>query len=123
MKILFVYFLFSFMAKCSDVEKREITFIVTVPDSLITDDTLYIAGSVEQLGNWQPNVVPLIRINTNKWQLNVELPLHEKIEYKFTRKEKLKKLSLLVFIMRQIALRNTPTQKKDGHICILSSMI
>jgi predicted alpha/beta superfamily hydrolase len=85
MKLILLFMLLAFTSRCAEVEEREITFVVIVPDSLATNDTLYIAGSVKQLGNWQPDAVPMTRMNKNKWQLKVKLPLNENIEYKFTR--------------------------------------
>jgi len=85
MKLLMIFILSTFTTCFADVEEREITFIVTVPDSLVSTDTLYIVESVEQLGNWQPDAVPLIEVNKNTWHLKVKLPLNENIEYKFTR--------------------------------------
>ncbi len=76
---------FTFTARCAKVEEREVTFLVIVPDSLVTNDTLYIAGSEPQLGNWQPDAVPLIQVDKNTYQLKVKLPLNTNIEYKFTR--------------------------------------
>lgn len=84
-QFLLILFLSGFNIYCSDIEEREITFIVTVPDSLVTNDTLFIAGNVQQLGNWQPNSVPLTKLTNNKWQVKIKLVLNEKIEYKFTR--------------------------------------
>jgi predicted alpha/beta superfamily hydrolase len=66
-------------------EECEITFILIVPDSLATNDTLYIAGSVKQLGNWQPDAVPLVQVDKNTYQLKASFPLNSNIEYKFTR--------------------------------------
>ena len=77
--------LFAFTSQCAEVEEREITFVLTLPDSLVTNDTLYIAGSLPQLGNWQPNAVPLIKVDKNTYQLKVKLPINANIEYKFTR--------------------------------------
>jgi predicted alpha/beta superfamily hydrolase len=85
LKILLPFMLFAFTSRYAEVEEREITFVVVVPDSLVTNDTLYIAGSVKQLGDWQPNGVPLIQVDKNTWRLTIKLPLNENIEYKFTR--------------------------------------
>ncbi len=85
LKILLPFMLFVFISRCAEVEEREITFVVIVPDSLVTNDTLYIAGSVKQLGEWQPKGVPLNRVDKNTWRLKIKLPLNENIEYKITR--------------------------------------
>ena len=85
LKLILLFMALAITSGCAEVEKREITFVVTVPDSLVTTDTLYIVGNVPQLGNWQPNAVPLIKVYKNKYQLKVKLPLNTNIEYKFTR--------------------------------------
>ena len=85
LKLILLFMLFAFTSQCAEVEEREITFVVTLPDSLVTNDTLYIAGSLPQLGNWQPNAVPLIKVDKNTYQLKVKLPINANIEYKFTR--------------------------------------
>jgi len=71
--------LFAFTSRCTEVDEREIIFVVTIPDSLVTNDTLYIVGSEPQLGNWQPNAVPLIQMDKNTYQLKVKLPLNVNI--------------------------------------------
>ena len=85
LKLILLFMLFAFTSRCTEVDEQEITFVVTVPDSLVTNDTLYIAGNVPQLGIWQPNAVPLIQVDKNTYQLKVKLPLNANIEYKFTR--------------------------------------
>jgi predicted alpha/beta superfamily hydrolase len=85
LKLLLLFWVFAIYPCCVKAENREITFIVILPDSLATSDTLYITGNAKQLGDWQPNAVPLIRVDKTTYQLKVELPLNAVIEYKFTR--------------------------------------
>ncbi len=85
LKILLLFVLLVFSSRSIKAEECEITFVVIVPDSLATGDTLYIAGNARQLGNWQPNAVPLGHMNKTTYQLKVKLPRNASIEYKFTR--------------------------------------
>lgn len=85
LKLILLFMLFAFTSRCTEVDEREITFVVTIPDSLAINDSLYIVGNVPQLGNWQPNSVPLIQVDKNTHQLKIRLPLNANIEYKFTR--------------------------------------
>lgn len=82
---LFMFLALAFMNRCSEIEEREITFNVTVPDSLATSDTLFITGNDKQLGNWQPNAVAMTKTNARQWQITIRLPHNKRIEYKFTR--------------------------------------
>lgn len=49
------------------------------------DDTVFIAGNFENIGGWQPNIVPLKRQNDSLWTLKRIFPKGATVEYKFTR--------------------------------------
>ena len=85
LKLFLLLIFFALAFRYIKAEEFEITFTVIVPDSLATSDTLYIAGNAKQLGDWQPNDVPLIQIAKNIYQVKVKLLLNAGIEYKFTR--------------------------------------
>lgn len=85
MQVLFMLYLFMSVIQDGKMDEREITFEVIVPDSIADNDTIFITGNVPSLGEWRPDAVPMTRIDTNKWQLKVNLPQHQTIEYKFTR--------------------------------------
>ncbi len=85
LKLLMLFLLFAIYSRNSKAEEQEIIFIVTLPDSLATSDTLYITGNADQLGNWKPDAVPLKQKNKTTYQLKINLPLNANIEYKFTR--------------------------------------
>ncbi|MBN2601698.1 MAG: histidine kinase [Candidatus Marinimicrobia bacterium] len=61
-----------------NVEFRIITRNMT-PDS-----SLYITGSHDLLGNWNPAIVPLRRWNDSLWTLELSFLFGDTIEYKFT---------------------------------------
>ena len=84
-KLMLCLLIIAVTFRCAEVDERVITFVVAVPDSLVTNDTLYIAGNVLQLGNWQPDAVPMNPVDKNTWRLTVKLPVDSYIEYKFTR--------------------------------------
>ena len=67
-------------------QEIEITFRVSIAESLMTaDEKIYIVGNIEQLGNWQADVVALNKIDNSNWELKLKFRDGERLEYKFTR--------------------------------------
>jgi len=60
-----------------------VTFDVTVPD--FTPGTVYIAGSIPGLPNWDPGGQALQQVNSTHWTFTVQLPDGAHIEYKYAR--------------------------------------
>lgn len=58
---------------------------VQVPSSTPSKDTVYLTGSLEELGSWNPGVVPLTRQADGSWQIGLVLPRGQQFEFKFTR--------------------------------------
>jgi predicted alpha/beta superfamily hydrolase len=88
MKKLSLSLLLLFTALCLTLQAQNepvlhVTFILTSPD-LPTDTTVYITGSVEQLGMWNPGRVKMDAQGNHTWskQISINRPLS--IEYKYT---------------------------------------
>lgn len=58
---------------------------VEVPSSTPSTDTVYLTGSLEELGSWNPGVVPLTRQSDGTWEIGLVLPRGQQFEFKFTR--------------------------------------
>lgn len=59
--------------------------IELIAEGLPQGSKIYITGNDEQLGNWQPDVVELIRTKEGKWTKKFSFERGKKIEFKFTR--------------------------------------
>src|SRR6185436_16416477 len=60
-----------------------LTFILTSPD-LPSDTSVYIAGSVEQLGSWNPAKVKMEPKGDHTWTKEIFISRPLSIEYKYT---------------------------------------
>src|SRR5262249_18017341 len=60
-----------------------ITFILTSPD-LPDDTSVYITGSVEQLGVWNPGKVKMESSGNHTWTKEISINGPLSIEYKYT---------------------------------------
>jgi len=60
-----------------------LTFILTSPD-LPSDTTVYITGSVEQLGSWNPSRVKMEPQGNHTWTKEITIDGPLSIEYKYT---------------------------------------
>jgi len=79
-------------------EVNEVTFRVkagNIPDST----GIFICGNIPELGDWQPDKIPLEKKSGNIWERSFTLPAGKNIEYKITR-----------------GSWNTEAVKKDGEI-------
>src|SRR5262245_5048199 len=63
----------------------KIEFLVTVPADTPADASVFLAGSLPQVGPWKADGVKLERRQNNQFGLSIELPKGGKLEYKFTR--------------------------------------
>ena len=62
-----------------------LSYEVTTEKPLAEGQTVFVAGSDEALGNWQPNKVALTRLTSTTFRGSVKLPSKKQVEYKFTR--------------------------------------
>lgn len=61
----------------------KVTFQLHAPD-LSSDSSVYLAGSVPELGNWNPEQVEMSARGDHRWSYCLERPAIHVIEYKYT---------------------------------------
>ncbi|MBN1998856.1 histidine kinase [candidate division KSB1 bacterium] len=61
-----------------------VTFTVRTAIPL-KEDSVYIAGNTELLGNWHPEAITMKKLDVSNWSLKLEFPTGTRLEYKFTR--------------------------------------
>ena len=65
--------------------KVKVTWQVTVPEGTPESSKVYIAGSIDAFGPWQPNAFEMAKQEDGTYRADVELPIGTRVEYKFTR--------------------------------------
>ena len=60
-----------------------VTFVVGVPE--YTVGTVYIVGDLDQLGPWNPGLVPMTQIDDTTWTITLDILDGTELQYKFTR--------------------------------------
>ena len=69
---------------CSAIgAEHKVTFVVRTYD-LPDEEAVSIAGNHDRLGYWEPNAVPLERVNRRIWQTTIGFEEGTALEYKFT---------------------------------------
>lgn len=63
----------------------KVTWQVTVPEGTPENSKVYIAGSIDAFGPWQPNAFEMAKQEDGTYRVDVELPIGTRVEYKFTR--------------------------------------
>lgn len=87
-KVLFPFTLFLVSALCLSVQAQSeavihVTLILTSPD-LPSDTVVYIVGSLEQLGTWNPGKVKMESKGDHTWSKEITVSRPISIEYKYT---------------------------------------
>jgi len=87
-KISHLFTLFLVGALCLSLQAQNeavirVTFILTSPD-LPSDTSVYITGSVEQLGTWNPGKVKMEPKGDHTWTKEIAISRPVSIEYKYT---------------------------------------
>ena len=80
---LFLLTSFCFTLQAQTESSIRVTFILTSPD-LPDDTSVYITGSVEQLGMWNPNKVKMDPKGNHTWTKEIVISRPVSIEYKYT---------------------------------------
>jgi predicted alpha/beta superfamily hydrolase len=78
----FIVILFS--NNFSQSNNYEITFVV-YSTSVNDSESVFIVGSDPQLGNWNPEMVKLFRVNDSTWIKSFKFETGKYLEYKFTK--------------------------------------
>ncbi len=87
-KIVLLFTLFLVSTLCLSLQAQtavviRVNFILTSPD-LPSDTSVYITGSVEQLGSWNPGKVKMEPKGDHTWTKEISLSTPVSIEYKYT---------------------------------------
>ncbi len=87
MKKIFFYLILIFVYISpfyAQVQKVKITFEITTPG---IDDTaiVYVVGNQPELGNWNPGIVQLDKIDKTLWRETFEFENGTTLEFKFTK--------------------------------------
>lgn len=62
-----------------------INFVVEVPPNTSLTDTIYIVGNTPEMGNWDPDAVPMEKIDYYRWEISLDFQPGTSLEYKYTR--------------------------------------
>ena len=63
----------------------QVTFRVGVPDETPPTDAVYIPGSIDILGPWDPARQPMVPVGEDVWEVTLEIADGTLLEYKYTR--------------------------------------
>lgn len=58
---------------------------VVMTKNLNYEENIFIVGNSSELGNWQPDAIQLDKVAENKFSKTIFFPMHEEIEFKFTK--------------------------------------
>jgi pullulanase len=62
-----------------------VTFNVKVPSNTPSSDTVFISGSIDQLGPWDAGKQPMKKAGDNLWTVTLQIPDGTHLQYKYTR--------------------------------------
>lgn len=85
-KIIFFSLLslfFLHINQAQDESRIYVTFILS-SSNLSSDSSVYITGSIDQLGNWNPGKIKMDYIGNNRWKKEISLNSKKSLEYKYT---------------------------------------
>lgn len=78
-----LFLLFAINVQAQDATSVHVTFVLNSPD-LASDSQVYITGSIDQLGNWNPGLVKMDYKGDHTWTKEITLSKPAAIEYKYT---------------------------------------
>ncbi len=84
-------------------ESRDLTVRVIAPSMTSPHDTVYIAGNLPELGNWNPGQVSMIKMEDDVWEFTIQVSPGTVVEFKITCGSWLKQ----AFYQRAVAPSNT----------------
>ena len=73
------------MLACETSHSIEVTFEVSLEEPIASGEKLYITGNRTGLGNWEPGLVPLTKVDDRHWSVTLPFPKGQNIAFKFTR--------------------------------------
>ena len=87
MKLFYTFILFFYLNLMFGLARNDsdikITFNLTA-QGLSGDSTVYITGSIDQLGLWRPDIVKMNNIGDHTWSKKITINQPVSIEYKYT---------------------------------------
>ncbi len=79
-----IYCFLNGLLSCSP-KTAVVTYHIDTAKPLLPNQTVYITGNQQTLGEWQPNKIAFSRKNDSLFVAKIKLPIKQKIAYKFTR--------------------------------------
>jgi len=64
---------------------KVVTFNVTIPDFTPVADTIYIVGDEVELGEWDPGLIAMTKVDDTHWTIDIIFEEETELEFKFTR--------------------------------------
>jgi predicted alpha/beta superfamily hydrolase len=82
---IFVILFFLIFISLLNAQQNFNVLIKVIVHSRTDTAKIYIAGSTDNLGNWDPAVIPMIKSDSTTWEKAFKFPAGEVIEFKITR--------------------------------------
>ena len=84
-RILFAFFLALTFSSCLNKPQTPKGIVIEMYSPDLPDTTdVYIVGSIDELGNWNPNQVKMRKLDNHRWHFCIQDDVPDLIEYKFT---------------------------------------
>jgi predicted alpha/beta superfamily hydrolase len=81
---IFILFFFLSSLQCTAQNKVAVTIFVEA-SGLKISDSIYIAGNISEIGNWNPSLIKLNKLTDSTWQRSFNIGKDEILEFKFTK--------------------------------------
>jgi len=76
---------FAFQTPKGAKDTAKVSFRVRVPEGTPAQNKLYVAGNLDALGPWQPDLFPLKRVGPFEFEGELDIPVGHTLQYKITR--------------------------------------
>ncbi|NHC13659.1 glycoside hydrolase family 97 catalytic domain-containing protein [Motilibacter deserti] len=73
------------VTQTTSAQQVQVTWRVRVPDFTPPGDTIYMPGSIPELGPWDPGKLAMTRVGPNLWEASLSLLEGTTVDYKYTR--------------------------------------
>lgn len=82
-KLIFVFLVTLFLSV--SLSKQVTVKIIVTTNNFFDSSKVYITGNDYQLGQWNPGIISLNKINDTTWSKSFDFPLYKDLEFKFTK--------------------------------------
>ncbi len=83
--VIGITFIFLFMAAAKAQKKQDMRITFQLISLVLPEDsTVFITGSIEQLGDWNPGKIKMKYKGNHTWNAQFTLPAPQSVEYKYT---------------------------------------